>query len=74
MMDRGDRLTLTPLWLMWLWTLLPAAEERSSIKSNVKWPALEGVGGVGGGGGGGALSTAAAVVESAAAVAMLLIL
>ena len=72
MMDRGDRLTLTTLWLL-LWTLLPAAEDRSSIKSKVKCPALDGVGGVGAvaGGGGGALSTeeAAVVVEEALAAA-----
>jgi len=70
-MDRGDR--LTPL-LLWLLTLLPAVEERSSIKSKVKWPpALEGVGGVGAVGGGGGADTAAAVVEALAA-AMLKIL
>jgi len=71
-MDRGDR--LTPL-LLWLLTLLPAVEERSSIKSKVKWPpALEGVGGVGAVGGGGGADTAAAVVVEALAAAMLKIL
>jgi hypothetical protein len=56
MMDRGDRLML-PLWL---WTLL-LEHERSSMKSKVKCPAREGVGGVGGG-------TAAAVAVVASAV------